>query len=88
VKAFTAKNIKAGFAASGLFLFNLDRVLSSMPKLAIGPFTALTTDRVITRLSLQEQIPLNSCNTSVNRRSNISNKRHESIHCVMSIEGA
>jgi hypothetical protein len=30
-KAFTPKNIKAGFAISGLFLFNLDRVLRSMP---------------------------------------------------------
>jgi hypothetical protein len=36
---FTPKNIKAGFATSGLFPFNLDRVLRSMPappaKLAI-----------------------------------------------------
>jgi hypothetical protein len=31
-KAFTAKNIKAGFAASSLFPFNLDRVLNSMLK--------------------------------------------------------
>jgi len=31
-KAFTPKNIKAGFAASGLFPFNLDRVLRHMPK--------------------------------------------------------
>ncbi|KAH8588708.1 hypothetical protein B0O99DRAFT_600493 [Bisporella sp. PMI_857] len=31
-RAFTPKNIKAGFAASGLFLFNPDRVLRSMPK--------------------------------------------------------
>lgn len=31
-KAFTLKNIKAGFAASGLFPFNPDRVLRSMPK--------------------------------------------------------
>jgi septum formation inhibitor MinC len=30
--AFTLKNIKAGFAASGLFLFNPDRVLRHMPK--------------------------------------------------------
>jgi hypothetical protein len=29
--AFTPKNIKAGFAASSLFLFNPDRVLRSMP---------------------------------------------------------
>jgi hypothetical protein len=31
-KAFTPKNIIAGFAASGLFPFNPDRVLRSMPK--------------------------------------------------------
>ena len=30
-RAFTLKNIKAGFAASGLFPLNLDRVLRSMP---------------------------------------------------------
>ncbi|KAF1830979.1 hypothetical protein BDW02DRAFT_572451 [Decorospora gaudefroyi] len=53
-KAFTAKNIKAGFAASGLFPFNLDRVLNSMPKPAIGPFTALTADKVIVKPSSQE----------------------------------
>jgi hypothetical protein len=29
--AFTPRNIKAGFAISGLFLFNPDRVLRSMP---------------------------------------------------------
>jgi len=31
-RAFTLKNIKAGFAASGLFSFNPDRVLRDMPK--------------------------------------------------------
>ena len=31
-RAFTPKNIKAGFAASGLFSFNLDRVLRYMLK--------------------------------------------------------
>jgi hypothetical protein len=31
-RAFTSKNIKAGFAASGLFPFNLDRVLRHMLK--------------------------------------------------------
>jgi hypothetical protein len=29
--AFTLKNIKASFATSGLILFNLDRVLRSIP---------------------------------------------------------
>jgi hypothetical protein len=40
-----------------LFPFNLDRVLSSMPKLAIGPFTASTADIVIVGPRSQEQIP-------------------------------
>jgi predicted Fe-Mo cluster-binding NifX family protein len=31
-KAFTSKNIKAGFAATGLFPFNPDRVLRGVPK--------------------------------------------------------
>jgi hypothetical protein len=31
-RVFIPKNIKAGFAASGLFLFNPDRVLRDMPK--------------------------------------------------------
>jgi hypothetical protein len=31
-KAFTPRNIKAGFAAAGLFPFNPDRVLRTMPK--------------------------------------------------------
>jgi hypothetical protein len=34
---FTPKNIKAGFAASSLFLFNPDRVLRSMPALPAEP---------------------------------------------------
>ncbi|EOA90819.1 uncharacterized protein SETTUDRAFT_101808 [Exserohilum turcica Et28A] len=57
VKAFTAKNIKAGFAASGLFPFNPDRVLNSMPKPAIGPFTASTANKAIIGPSSPEQIP-------------------------------
>jgi hypothetical protein len=36
-KAFTPKNIKAGFAISGLFLFNPDKVLRSMPALLAKP---------------------------------------------------
>ena len=31
-KAFTLKNIKAGFAVSGLFLFNLDKIFRSILK--------------------------------------------------------
>ncbi|KAH8748076.1 hypothetical protein F5882DRAFT_246794, partial [Hyaloscypha sp. PMI_1271] len=33
VSVFILKNIKAGFAIYGLFLFNLDRVLRSIPVL-------------------------------------------------------
>jgi hypothetical protein len=41
--AFTPKNIKAGFAVSGLFPFNPDRVLRSMP----APDTAIpSADKV------------------------------------------
>jgi hypothetical protein len=36
-RAFTPKNIKAGFAASGLFPFNPDRVLRSMPAPPVKP---------------------------------------------------
>jgi len=36
-KAFTPKNIKVGFAISGLFPFNPDRVLRSMPALTAKP---------------------------------------------------
>ena len=56
-KAFTAKNIKAGFAASGLFPFNPDRVLDSMPRPVIGHFTVSTADKVIVETSSEEQIP-------------------------------
>lgn len=41
-KAFTPKNIIAGFVASGLFSFDLDRVLRSMPK----PVVDLNNTRV------------------------------------------
>lgn len=57
MKAFTAENIKAGFAANGLFPFNLDRVLSSTPRPVTGPFAASTANRVMVRPSSQEQIP-------------------------------
>lgn len=57
VKAFTAKNIKAGFAASGVLPFNPDRVLNSMPKPATGPLTVSAADKAIARPSPQEQVP-------------------------------
>jgi hypothetical protein len=31
-RALTPRNLKAGFKTSGLFPFNLDRVLTDMPK--------------------------------------------------------
>ncbi|KAH8586347.1 hypothetical protein B0O99DRAFT_528831 [Bisporella sp. PMI_857] len=43
--AFTPKNIKAGFAASGLFPFNPDRVLRSMPAPPVEP-AILSADKV------------------------------------------
>ncbi|KAF2266257.1 hypothetical protein CC78DRAFT_597108 [Lojkania enalia] len=55
-KAFTAKNVKAGFAASGLFPFNPDRVLRSVPQ-PVPELTASVANKVIVGLSLQEDIP-------------------------------
>ena len=55
-RAFTPKNIKAGFATSGLFLFNLDRVLRDMPK----PFANLTipkADKVKVGSCHQDEVP-------------------------------
>jgi hypothetical protein len=40
---FTPKNIRAGFAASGLILFNLERVLQTVPKL-LGELTLAVTN--------------------------------------------
>ncbi len=40
-----SKNIKASFATSGLFLFNLDRVLRSMPAPA-AKLAILSADKV------------------------------------------
>ena len=55
-RAFTPKNIKAGFAASGLFPFNPGKVLRSMPappaKLAI-----LSADKVKVRSYRQDVKP-------------------------------
>ena len=58
MKAFAAKNIKTSFIASGLFPFNLNRVLNSIPKLAIGLFTALIANKAIVGPSSLEQLPL------------------------------
>ena len=49
-RAFTLKNIKAGFATSGLFLFNPDRVLRDMPK----PPTDLTMPKA-------DEVKVGSC---------------------------
>ncbi|KAE8821929.1 hypothetical protein PTNB85_10567 [Pyrenophora teres f. teres] len=43
-RAFTAKNIKAGFAASGLFPFNPDRVLRTVPKPPAEPTPVVTNE--------------------------------------------
>jgi hypothetical protein len=43
-RAFTSKNIKAGFAVSGLFPFNPDRVLRSIPAPPAEPAIPRTDD--------------------------------------------
>ncbi|USP73004.1 uncharacterized protein yc1106_00278 [Curvularia clavata] len=43
-RAFTAKNIKAGFAASGLFPLNPDRVLRTVPKPPVEVAPAVTNE--------------------------------------------
>jgi hypothetical protein len=55
-KAMTAKNIKAGFAATGLFPFNPDRVLSSMPK-PTEEASAITVEPAVVQTSPADEIP-------------------------------
>ena len=55
-RAFTAKNIKAGFAASGLLPFNPDRVLNSMPK-PVPNLTVPRIDEVNNGPLPQEEVP-------------------------------
>jgi hypothetical protein len=43
-RAFTPKNIKAGFAASGLFPFNPERVLRTVPKPPARPTLVVTNE--------------------------------------------
>lgn len=45
IKAFTSRNIKAGFAASGLVPFNPERVLKDIPKPPVA-LTVSTADQV------------------------------------------
>jgi len=47
------KNIKAGFAASGLFPFNLNRVLRSMPA-PLAKLAILRVDKVKVRSCRQD----------------------------------
>jgi hypothetical protein len=56
-KAFTSKNIIAGFAASGLFPFNPDRVLRSMPK-PLADLTIPKADEVNVETCHQNEVPL------------------------------
>lgn len=55
-KAFTLKNIIAGFAASGLFPFNPDRVLRSMPKPVVD-LSVPRVDKVTARMFSQNEVP-------------------------------
>jgi hypothetical protein len=56
-KAFTPKNIIAGFAASGLFPFNPDRVLRSMPK-PLADLTIPKADEVNVGACHRNEVPL------------------------------
>jgi hypothetical protein len=55
-KAFTSKNTIAGFAASGLFPFNPDRVLRSMPK-PLADLTIPKADEVNAEACRQNEVP-------------------------------
>jgi hypothetical protein len=55
-KAFTSKNIIAGFAASGLFPFNPDRVLRSMPK-PLADLTIPKADEVNVEACRENEVP-------------------------------
>ncbi|RII22709.1 hypothetical protein CUC08_Gglean013427 [Alternaria sp. MG1] len=55
-KAFTSKNIIAGFAASGLFPFNPDRVLRSMPK-PLADLTIPKADEVNVEACRESEVP-------------------------------
>jgi hypothetical protein len=52
----TAKNIKAGFAACGLFPFNPDRVLNSMPKPA-EETSMITAGKAVIQTSPTTEVP-------------------------------
>jgi hypothetical protein len=55
-KAFTSTNIIASFAASGLFPFNPDRVLRSMPK-PLANLTIPKADKVDVEARRQNEVP-------------------------------
>jgi hypothetical protein len=55
-KAFTPKNIVAGFAASGLFPFDPDRVLRSMPKPVVD-LNAPRVDTVRVKTCVENEVP-------------------------------
>lgn len=55
-KAFTPKNIVAGFAASGLFPFDPDRVLRSMPKPVVD-LNAPRVDTVRAETCVENEVP-------------------------------
>jgi len=56
--AFTPKNIKAGFAASGLFPFNPDRVLRNMPMPPAEPAPAVPRADKMTVGSCRQDVEL------------------------------
>jgi hypothetical protein len=56
-RAFTPKNIKVGFAASGLFPFNPDRVLRTVPK-PPGELTLAVTNKAPCQEDAEPQTPV------------------------------
>jgi hypothetical protein len=58
VTAFTPKNIKAGFAASGLFPFNPDRVLRSMPMPPAAPTVPRADEMTVGSCPQNVELPI------------------------------
>jgi hypothetical protein len=55
-KAFTPENVRVGFAASGLFPFDLDRVLRSIPEPVVNT-SVPRVDEVPARICSQNEVP-------------------------------
>jgi hypothetical protein len=69
-KAFTKRNIMAGWAACGLFPFNPDRVLRVTPK-PPAQSTVPRADEIEVGACHQDDVPPNTCDASVSRGSSV-----------------